>query len=348
VTNVLPFVDTGAQFQFNDGTSFSAPLVAGAAALLWSQRPDLTVRQIRAAIVESAKPASGLAGLVASGGKLDVFAALQAAMAVPPGLVLSTDAIDFGGQGVGATTAAQTVTLRNAGGVPLTFLGMTTTNDSVFPIGQDCPALAPGAACTLAVRFVPEKGGEVSGVLTIASTALGSPHVVNVLGVGTPLGSPGAGGPPAGVIAATPNVCLASSDSASCSSAITWTTQNVSAARVYVLEDGVEALFASALECAGQSCTAPWIRPEHTYQFTLYDYSSGGRGALLAAVAVNAASPGLPPPGGTSGPLLPREIPDMSREVPPMPRPEPSLPREVPEMPRPEPSLPREVPTLAR
>lgn len=59
-----------------DGTSMSAPLVAGAVALVWSKYPQADYREIRARILDSARRVSQLSGKVASGGILDVAAAL--------------------------------------------------------------------------------------------------------------------------------------------------------------------------------------------------------------------------------------------------------------------------------
>ena len=113
----------------------------------------------------------------------------------------STDALDFGPQVVGGTTGAQTVTVFNAGGAPVTFQGMTTSDAAVFPASADCAGeLPPGTACTVSASFLPGTVGEVSGVVTIASTAPGSPHVVNLVGAGTPPGSPGEGAPDASVL----------------------------------------------------------------------------------------------------------------------------------------------------
>ena len=55
-----------------DGTSFSAPLVAAEAALLWSLRRGATAADIRAAIVRSAH---GYAGLGLGAGQVDFRAA---------------------------------------------------------------------------------------------------------------------------------------------------------------------------------------------------------------------------------------------------------------------------------
>ena len=67
-------------YQFNDGTSFSAPLVSGVAALIMSQRPDLSHRKVRQIIIDSVDKVSTLSGKVASGGRLNAYKALQAAI----------------------------------------------------------------------------------------------------------------------------------------------------------------------------------------------------------------------------------------------------------------------------
>lgn len=58
------------------GTSFAAPQVAGTVALLASARPNASVQQIRDAILGSVDAVPSLAGKVASGGRVNAFAAL--------------------------------------------------------------------------------------------------------------------------------------------------------------------------------------------------------------------------------------------------------------------------------
>lgn len=74
------------------GTSFSAPMVTGAAALLFSRRPAATAADVRAALLATAAPVADYRGITATGGRLDVAAALGAIAAgggtapLPPAL----------------------------------------------------------------------------------------------------------------------------------------------------------------------------------------------------------------------------------------------------------------------
>lgn len=71
------------------GSSFAAALVSGAAALLWSWRPDASVEQVRAALLDGADRLPGWAGRTATGARLNAFGALLALAAArgepPPG-----------------------------------------------------------------------------------------------------------------------------------------------------------------------------------------------------------------------------------------------------------------------
>jgi subtilisin family serine protease len=70
-------------YEWLSGTSMATPHVAGAAALLIGQHPlGLTPSQVREMLLSSAHEVDGLTGKVATGGRLDVAAALHAD--VPP------------------------------------------------------------------------------------------------------------------------------------------------------------------------------------------------------------------------------------------------------------------------
>ena len=93
-----------------------------------------------------------------------------------------------------------------------------------------------------------------------------------------------------GTIAANPNPCMMAPGAVECTSHITWSTQGATHARVFVVgphKSGTrETEFGVGLSCESQKCRAPWIKKEHSYVFTLYDYSSGTRGRALATVTV--------------------------------------------------------------
>lgn len=67
---------TGNQYGFMSGTSMSAPMVTGVAAMVYSYRTDLSLSEVRAAILNSAHKLQGLEGKLISGGMLDAYAAL--------------------------------------------------------------------------------------------------------------------------------------------------------------------------------------------------------------------------------------------------------------------------------
>ncbi len=136
------------------GTSFAAPLVAGAAAIVKQARPGLTADQYRSLLVNSAAPAwlaPGTAASVQQGGAgvLDVLAALNSTVAAAP-VSLSFGA---GGSTVGAT---QSLTLTNVGTVSDSFQIAVAPASSSGPAPQlttSSVQLDPGASVTLPVVF---------------------------------------------------------------------------------------------------------------------------------------------------------------------------------------------------
>lgn len=68
---------SGQEFVSASGTSMAAPHVAGVAALLKAADPDATVSEIVGAIMSTTETTVGLAGRVASSGRLDAAAALE-------------------------------------------------------------------------------------------------------------------------------------------------------------------------------------------------------------------------------------------------------------------------------
>jgi hypothetical protein len=95
-----------------------------------------------------------------------------------------------------------------------------------------------------------------------------------------------------GTIAADPNPCRIERGSSLCTSYITWSTRGVTQAKVYVTNNSqrgmLEQEFGTSLACESSRCRAPWIARGKTFEFTLYDFSSGRRGQVLGSVTVTA------------------------------------------------------------
>ena len=68
-----------AYYTYNEGTSFSAPIVSGVAALIMSHRPDLLASDIKKILMDSVKPLTSLNGKVKSGGMVRADKALELA-----------------------------------------------------------------------------------------------------------------------------------------------------------------------------------------------------------------------------------------------------------------------------
>jgi hypothetical protein len=92
-----------------------------------------------------------------------------------------------------------------------------------------------------------------------------------------------------GTISANPNPCQIAPGEHHCTTFVTWATEGVQQARVFVRNEGTngaEREFGTGAACA--SCEANWIEAGTRYVFTLVDFSAGSRGAILANVTVTA------------------------------------------------------------
>jgi subtilisin family serine protease len=94
-------------YQFLAGTSMATPHVTGVVGLLLSINPNLTVSQIRSAILNTGDVSAGLNGLVSTGRRLNAFKALSS---------ITTVSVTVAKSGTGAGTVTSNPTGINCGG----------------------------------------------------------------------------------------------------------------------------------------------------------------------------------------------------------------------------------------
>jgi hypothetical protein len=101
-----------------------------------------------------------------------------------PTLTLSPSSITFPGQYVGTSGLPLTVTATNPGNAPLTITSVTTSSKDFGVLNACGGSLAAGSSCAIGVFFDPASSGSVSGTLTIADNASGSPQTIPLSGSG--------------------------------------------------------------------------------------------------------------------------------------------------------------------
>ncbi|MFN8537722.1 MAG: choice-of-anchor D domain-containing protein [Thermomicrobiales bacterium] len=115
-----------------------------------------------------------------------------------PAASVNPASIDFGDTQVSTFSGAQAVTLTNTGAAPLTLsnvpdlIGADSALFAIVADGCGTSTLAPGASCTVTVRFGPGSTGAKSAALRFRTDASGSPHLVNLTGnsVAAPVTAP--------------------------------------------------------------------------------------------------------------------------------------------------------------
>lgn len=105
-------------------------------------------------------------------------------VAAIPGVTLSPATLTFSSQGVGSTSAAQTITLTNSGNSPLTITGIAVSGPFAQKNTCTANAIAPTATCAISVTFSPTAGGALTGTLTLSDNASNSPQTVSLSGTG--------------------------------------------------------------------------------------------------------------------------------------------------------------------
>ncbi len=165
--------------QFNETSTCGASLAAGASCAISVTFAPGTTGNFTGSLVVTDN-ATGSPQIVSLSGT-GTAAPLPVASLAPSSLSFSAT--------VGTTSAAQTVTLKNSGSVPLNITGILAASASIaaqFNESSNCGAsLAAGASCAISVTFAPGTTGNFTGSLVVTDNATGSPQVVSLSGTGT-------------------------------------------------------------------------------------------------------------------------------------------------------------------
>ena len=159
-------------FVVESGTSFSSPMVAGAAALIESARPGLTAQQYRSLLINSATPVTLDSGAPLTiqqqgAGFLNVLAALNSTVTAFP------TSLSYG---IGSSTFDQTatLTLTNVGSAPDTFAVTVQPigNGPAPMLSSNSVQLNPGQSQNISVELAGAaiSPGAYQGVLQIQGT----------------------------------------------------------------------------------------------------------------------------------------------------------------------------------
>jgi uncharacterized protein (TIGR03437 family) len=104
-----------------------------------------------------------------------------------PGPPLSVTSLAFGSQGVGFTSAPQSVTVTNSGtsALNITSIAITGTNSADFAQTNTCAtSVAAGRSCVISVTFTPKATGTRTASINVSDNASGSPQTISLTGTG--------------------------------------------------------------------------------------------------------------------------------------------------------------------
>ncbi|MFQ5444138.1 MAG: S8 family serine peptidase, partial [Nitrospinales bacterium] len=152
----IPSTLIGNNYGFGTGTSMAAPHVAGAAALVWANKPSLIKEEVKHLILTSVDPIPALSGITVTGGRLNLNKALMS-----PVLAYSTF---LGGTHADEATAIAVDSSRNA-----YITGFTISLD--FPFTSDAHQSIFAGSVDVFVTKLNATGDQI-----IYSTYLGGEH----------------------------------------------------------------------------------------------------------------------------------------------------------------------------
>jgi subtilisin family serine protease len=173
-------------YQYYQGTSMSAAYASGAAALIMAQKPLLTHTEVKLAIESTVDEKASLAGVVATGGRVNVYNALVSMAAVDlQSRATSTDRIDLGWTALEPVDSGFEIQRRAASGNDYTTIAIVGIQERQYADN----GLSDGT--TYVYRVLTLSGGDRTGYSNEAVAT--TPRSVSA-GVATASGGGGGGG----------------------------------------------------------------------------------------------------------------------------------------------------------
>ncbi len=166
--NLIPSFDPQ---HYYAGTSFSAPHVAGAIAVIAAAQPELTPDEIVARLTDTGKPVSVTRDTVTyQKTRLDLDAALM------PRITASPSSVNFGTVPVGSSSLISEIVINNSGTALLEIQGLELggSGSTMFSLHNDTcsgQSLPPGDVCSVGVRHQAVAEAAWNAVLAIQSNA---------------------------------------------------------------------------------------------------------------------------------------------------------------------------------
>jgi uncharacterized repeat protein (TIGR03803 family) len=99
-------------------------------------------------------------------------------------VTLSPTSLSFGSQAIDTTSAAKSVTVKNSGSVTLDIGSISVGTNFAISANTCGSTLGAGKKCKVSVTFTPTEPGSLTGTLSFADNASGSPQTVSLSGAG--------------------------------------------------------------------------------------------------------------------------------------------------------------------
>jgi len=171
---------------FSGSVSLSASGLPSGVTAAFSPNPATTTSTLK--LTASGTATTGTATVIVSGtsGSLTETTTVALTVTATSGttITLSPKSLNFGDEAIDTTSAAKTVTVENTGTATLDIRGIKASTGFAISAKTCGTTLAAGKTCKVGVTFKPTKLGAVTGTLSFADNASGSPQMVALAGTG--------------------------------------------------------------------------------------------------------------------------------------------------------------------